>query len=346
MMHFRPAVFGVLTRPGPLACAWAWCDTAPTVVPHPVAGNARYANAGFVGSSPLDTCSKEADAVARSIAEFLGERSGNRQPAMAIVCGSGPGVLRHDLDDPLVIPSAEIPHYPLSTVEGHEGNVVFGRLNGVEVVLLQGRVHMYEGYTAEEVTRAVRAFKRMGVRTLLLTSAVGAINQNYEVGDVVCLTDHHAPSFLTGGAASPMVGANDYGPRFVDMRAVYSARIGRMAVELAAAEGVAMHRGVLNFAVGPCFETPAEVRALRTLGCDVAGMSVANEAAVAVHDGLEVAAFSIVSNLCVDTPIDREEGAASQEQEDEEHAAVLEAVQKKGVPNLRGVLTKLVAKLQ
>jgi purine-nucleoside phosphorylase len=225
-------------------------------------------------------------------AHFL-QRKVDEPPTIAVVLGSGLGVLADRLTDALVIPYAEIPHFPEPTVHGHRGNLVFGKLGETKIVALQGRFHYYEGHDLEAVTFPVRVLKAFGVKTLILTAATGGINLDYHPGDLVCLADH-----LNLIGSNPLRGPNDdrLGVRFPDMTRVYSSDLRKIAIEEAARLQLTLREGVYACLPGPSYETPAEIRMLRTLGADVVGMSTVPEAIVARHSGLDVLAFALVTN--------------------------------------------------
>ena len=217
----------------------------------------------------------------------------DQPPAVAVVLGSGLGVLADRLVDPIVIPYAEIPHFPSTTVDGHHGNLIVGTLGTTRIAALQGRFHYYEGHDLEAVTFPVRVLKVFGVQALILTAATGGINLEYRPGDLVCLSDH-----LNLLGSNPLRGPNDgrLGLRFPDMTRVYSPELRRIALEEARRLDIPLHEGVYACLPGPSYETPAEIRMLRTLGADVVGMSTVPEAIVARHSGLEVLAFALVTN--------------------------------------------------
>ena len=226
---------------------------------------------------------------------------------MAVVLGSGLGPLADRMRDRVVIPYATIPHFPVPTVAGHPGNLVAGTIGGGRVVALQGRFHYYEGHELDAVTFPVRVLRRLGVETLILTAAAGGVGAGLEPGDLVCLSDH-----LNLIGQNPLRGPNDdrLGVRFPDMSEVYSSRLRVLADEEAGGLGMALKSGVYACLPGPSYETPAEVRMLRTLGADVVGMSTVPEAIVARHSGMEVLAFALVSNAAagvVETPIHHDE---------------------------------------
>jgi purine-nucleoside phosphorylase len=228
-------------------------------------------------------------------------------PSIAVVLGSGLGSLAERLTDPVLIPYGLIPHFPEPTVAGHHGYVVVGALGGAQLWILQGRFHTYEGHNLGAVTFPIRVLQRLGVTTLILTAATGGINTALRPGDLVCLSDHLN---LTG--ANPLRGPNDerLGVRFPDMTEVYSSLLRRLAQEEAQRLGISLVTGVYACVSGPSYETPAEVRMLRTLGADVVGMSTVPEAIVARHAGMAVLALALVSNMAagvVGTPITHEE---------------------------------------
>jgi purine-nucleoside phosphorylase len=211
------------------------------------------------------------------------------QPRVAIVLGSGLGSFAERIEQPVSIPYPEIPHFPRPTVEGHSGRLVVGTAAGTPVAVMQGRVHGYEGYSPEEVTFPVRVLGRLGITTLVVTNAAGGVRLDLHQGQLVLLSDHIN---LTG--RNPVAGPNDerLGPRFFDMTNAYSKRLRLLAHSAAEfAEGV--YLGVS----GPSFETPAEIRAFRSLGADLVGMSTVHEVIVARHMGIEVLGISCVTNM-------------------------------------------------
>jgi purine-nucleoside phosphorylase len=216
------------------------------------------------------------------------------RPVVGIVLGSGMGALADGLGEAVAIPYEEIPEFPVVTVPGHAGRLVVGLLGPVPVAVLQGRVHLYEGVDPTDVTFGVRLLGWYGVRSLLLTNAAGAVNPALAPGDLVRITDHLN---LTG--ADPLRGSNDdrLGPRFPDMSGAYDPRLGGLLETCAARRGVKLGAGVYAGLSGPSYETPAEIRMLRTLGADLVGMSTVLEVIAARHAGIRVAAVSLVTNL-------------------------------------------------
>jgi len=263
---------------------------------------------------------------ATAAAEFVGRRTELR-PAIAIVLGSGLGAFAEQLAGATAIPFAEIPHFPQSTVPGHSGKLVVGKVAGVPVAVMQGRVHAYEGYSSEEVTFPVRVLGRMGVKTLVLTNAAGGINEGLKQGQLVLIADH-----INLSGRNPVAGPNDerLGPRFFDMSEAYSARLRELAHEAARAMDFRLDEGVYLSVLGPSFETPAEIRAFRTMGADLVGMSTVQETIVARHMGMEVLGISCVTNLAA--------GIQKEPLSHEEVMATGRAVEKQ----LAGLLTRLV----
>jgi purine-nucleoside phosphorylase len=247
-------------------------------------------------------------------------------PRAAIVLGSGLGSFADGLTDAEAITYARIPHMPTPTVAGHLGRIVVGRAGEARVAVLQGRFHFYEGYDLATVTFPVRVLKRLGVETLILTAATGGIRESLVPGSLVCISDH-----LNLIGLNPLRGPNDdrLGPRFPDMSAVYSPRLRALAHEEADRLGLTLHSGVYAAMPGPSYETPAEVRMLRTLGADVVGMSTVPEAIVARHEGMDVLAFAVVSNFAAgitDRPISHDEVLAAGRAAGPKLSALLEAI--------------------
>lgn len=234
-----------------------------------------------------------------SAANVIRSRTALR-PSVGLVLGSGLGGLVDTLDNRSIIPYGDIPGWPPSTVEGHHGNLVLGHLEGVPVVAQQGRAHLYEGYTAQQVSFPIRVMHALGVNTVILTNAAGGLNPAYEVGDLMLLNDHI--NFVGMSGNNPLVGPNDntLGPRFVGMTQTYDRELRRLARQTAQAEGITLHEGVYIGLSGPNFETPAEVRMLRGWG-DAVGMSTVHEVLVARHMGMRVMAYSGITNRAIDT---------------------------------------------
>lgn len=217
------------------------------------------------------------------------------QPRTAIVLGTGLGNLTTFVKDIREIDYSAIPYFPESTVESHVGKLVFGKLNNRDIVLMQGRFHIYEGYSAQEVTFPIRVLKGLGVENLIVTNAAGGLNLAYRKGEIVLIEDH-----INMMGVNPLIGSNDerVGPRFPDMSEPYAARLIGLAEESARDLGVSIRRGVYLGVTGPCLETRAEYRMMRQFGADLVGMSTIPEVIAAVHVGLKVLGISIVTDLC------------------------------------------------
>lgn len=227
--------------------------------------------------------------------EYLNNRK-TINPKVGIVLGSGLGGLTKSLDIVDELPYKEIPNFPVSTVKGHKGTLIFGRLNGVEVVVLNGRFHYYEGYPMEVVTYPQQVFCGIGVKTIILSNAAGGMNPTFKVGDIMIIRDH-----INFFGTNPLLGPNDdeLGPRFPNMNEVYSKRLIKLAHQKAAENNIHLQEGVYMGVTGPCFETPAEYKAYWILGADAVGMSTVPEAIVAHHRGMEIFALSVITDLGV-----------------------------------------------
>jgi purine-nucleoside phosphorylase len=228
-------------------------------------------------------------------------------PRIAVVLGSGLGAFADEFEEAARIPYAEIPGFAASTVAGHAGSLVIGRVAQVPVVAMQGRVHFYEGYSLEEVTFPIRTFKLLGIETLLLTNAAGGINVELSEGTLMIISDH-----LNLMGVNPLRGPNDerFGPRFPDMTEVYSRELQETVVEEANVLGIEVRRGIYAALSGPSYETPAEIHMLRSFAVDAIGMSTVPEAIVARHMGMSVLGISCITNMAAgisDTPINHEE---------------------------------------
>ncbi|MGH9723414.1 MAG: purine-nucleoside phosphorylase [Bryobacteraceae bacterium] len=226
--------------------------------------------------------------------DLVRARWGARQPRVAVVLGSGLGGFADELIARVEIPYGEIPGWPASTAVGHAGRLVMGNLGTLEVAVMAGRVHLYEGYTPQQVTFGVRVLGKLGVRSLVITNAAGGINLALERGGLVLISDH-----INLQGSNPLVGPNDnsLGPRFPDMSEAYSKAHREIAKEAARGLGVKLVEGVYAAMLGPSYETPAEIRYLRTIGADVVGMSTAPEVIAANHMGLKVLGISCVTNM-------------------------------------------------
>jgi purine-nucleoside phosphorylase len=232
-------------------------------------------------------------------AKFLQDKLGPLTPKVGVVLGSGLGAVASSVTEAVYVSYREIPHFPQSTVEGHTGRVVAGRMGSTPVIVLQGRVHFYEGYTPAQVTFPMRVLGALGVEAVILTNAAGGIDESYEPGQLVALSDH-----INMMGWNPLVGPNEprfaqkknAGLRFFDMTEAYSQRLRALAKQAAHDEGITIGEGVYLAVSGPSFETPAEIRAFRTMGATLVGMSTVPETIVARHMGIEVLGISCVTN--------------------------------------------------
>jgi purine-nucleoside phosphorylase len=227
-------------------------------------------------------------------ADFLRSK-GITSPEIGIVLGTGLGKMVNEIEIDVVLDYADIPNFPVSTVEFHRGRLVYGKLRGRNVLAMQGRFHFYEGYSLQEITFPIRVMKKMGVTTLLLSNAGGAMNLAYKKGDLMLLDDH-----INMLPANPLTGPNhdEMGPRFPDMSQPYSKVINTKLREIAVEQGIRLHEGVYVAVSGPNLETRAEYRFLRAIGADVVGMSTVPEVIVANHMGLPCAAISVLTDEC------------------------------------------------
>ncbi|PLR76380.1 purine-nucleoside phosphorylase [Bacillus sp. V3-13] len=230
-----------------------------------------------------------------------------KAPRVGLILGSGLGVLGDEIENPTKIAYEKIPGFPVSTVEGHAGQLVFGTIHGVEVVAMQGRFHYYEGYSLEQVTFPVRVMKELGVEILIVTNAAGGVNTSFSPGDLMLITDH-----INNMGVNPLIGPNDsrLGVRFLDMSEAYSRELRALAKETAERLGINVKEGIYTGNTGPAYETPAEVRMIRTLGGDAVGMSTVPEVIVARHAGMKVLGISCISNMAagiLDQPLTHSE---------------------------------------
>lgn len=227
-------------------------------------------------------------------ADFLRSAFSGLRPRVAVILGSGLGAFADELTNRVEVPYAEIPGWPPSTAVGHASRLVGGRLGALEVAVLSGRVHFYEGYSMQQVTFGVRVLGALGIRSLAVTNAAGGINLSLERGGLVLISDH-----INLQGTNPLIGPNDdsLGPRFPDMTEAYSKRYREIALAAAAELGIRLSEGVYAALTGPSYETPAEIRYLRAIGADLVGMSTAPEVIVANHMGLRVLGISCVTNM-------------------------------------------------
>ena len=224
------------------------------------------------------------------------------RPETGIILGTGLGHLADEITDKVEIPYEQIPHFPLSTVEGHSGKLIFGKLGGKEILAMQGRFHYYEGYDMKQVTFPVRVFKAMGVKTLFVSNAAGGMNPDFKVGDIMIITDH-----INLFPEHPLRGKNheELGTRFPDMSEAYSPRLIAKANEIAERNGIKVQHGVYVGTSGLTFETPAEYRYFRRIGGDAVGMSTVPEVIVARHGEMEVFAISVITDLGVEGIVEK-----------------------------------------
>jgi purine-nucleoside phosphorylase len=233
------------------------------------------------------------------ITKFVNEQI-DFKPEIGIVLGTGLGGLVNEIEIEVTIPYTDIPHFPVSTVEGHQGQMIFGKLGGKNVVAMQGRFHYYEGYSMQEVGFPIRVLKFLGIKLLMLSNASGGVNPNYRIGDLMIIKDHIN---LMGN--NPLIGKNDtgMGPRFPDMSETYDEKMIRFASKIARHLNIHFQLGVYAAVTGPTFETPAEYKYIRILGADAVGMSTVPEAIVARHMELPCFAVSVISDLGIEGKI-------------------------------------------
>ena len=248
------------------------------------------------------------------------------RPRIALVLGSGLGAFADEFETATKIPYGKIPHFPRSTAIGHAGQLVLGKVGGIPVAGMQGRVHLYEGYSAKQVAFPTRVFARMGVKALIVTNAAGGINLNYSEGALVALRDH-----INLQGANPLIGPNDdrSGPRFPDMTRAYDPEFRRFAAEAGKNLSLNLHEGVYLALAGPNYETPAEIHALRTLGADLVGMSTVPEVLAARHSGIRVLGISCVTNMAagiLEKPITVKEVLETTERVKNDFVALLRSV--------------------
>jgi len=230
---------------------------------------------------------------AEKAAKFILSKTKLR-PKIALVLGSGLGAFADEFENAVKIPYAKIPHFPRSTAIGHAGQLVLGNVDGIAVAGMQGRVHLYEGYSAKQVAFPTRVFARMGIKAVIVTNAAGGINLNYSEGALVVLRDH-----INLQGANPLIGSNDdrFGPRFPDMTRAYDPEFRRFVAEAGKELSLNLHEGVYLALAGPNYETPAEIHSFRTLGADLVGMSTVPEVLAARHSGSRVLGISCVTNM-------------------------------------------------
>ena len=221
------------------------------------------------------------------------------RPETAIILGTGLGSLVNEIEDKYEISYETIPHFPVSTVEGHSGKLIFGKLGKKDILAMQGRFHFYEGYAMTEVTFPIRVMRELGIKTLFVSNAAGGMNPDFEIGDLMIITDH-----INFFPEHPLRGKNiPYGPRFPDMSEAYNKELIRKADEIAAEKGIKVQHGIYIGTQGPTYETPAEYKMFRILGADAVGMSTVPEVIVANHCGIQVFGMSVITDLGVEGKI-------------------------------------------
>ncbi|RKQ32678.1 purine-nucleoside phosphorylase [Oceanobacillus halophilus] len=245
-----------------------------------------------------DAIKKAANVIQKNIA---------KSPKIGLILGSGLGVLADEIENPIKLKYEDIPGFPVSTVEGHAGQLVIGDLQGITVLAMQGRFHYYEGYRLDEVTFPVRVMKELNIETIMVTNAAGGVNSSFEAGDLMVITDH-----INNAGANPLIGPNDaeLGVRFPDMSTAYDSALQDVVRNAAKRLDISLKEGVYVWNSGPSYETPAEVRMLQKLGGDAVGMSTVPEVIVARHSGMKVIGLSCITNMAagiLNQPLSHEE---------------------------------------
>lgn len=265
----------------------------------------------------------------RSTADFLKKQITNT-PTIGIVMGTGLGNLSNEMDVEKTIPYTDIPNFPISTVEGHSGNLIFGKIGDKNVVAMQGRFHFYEGYSMQEVVFPIRVMKLLGVETLFVSNAAGGVNPEFEVGDLMIINDH-----INLFPTNPLIGKNisELGTRFPDMSQAYSKELIARAFSIAEKHGISLKKGVYAGLSGPTLETPAEYKYIRIIGADAVGMSTVPEIIVGVHMKMTCFAFSIITDIGVEGRI-----------EETTHEMVQKVAQEQE-PKMRKIVTELIASI-
>lgn len=238
--------------------------------------------------------------------DFIKSKS-KYNPSIGLVLGSGLGAIAEQIEDPEYYPYSEIPHFPISTVSGHKGRLVIGKLQGKEVIAMEGRFHYYEGYEMSQVTFPIRIMKLIGIEYLIVTNAAGAVNTNFKPGDLMLIKDH-----INLSGVNPLIGKNldSFGDRFPDMSQPYNKELINKVKNIAASINIPLKEGVYLMMSGPSYETPAEIRMIRTLGGDAVGMSTVPEVIVANHSKIKVIGISCMTNMAagiLDKPLSHEE---------------------------------------
>jgi purine-nucleoside phosphorylase len=278
-------------------------------------------SAAAKGSSAANLLFTRAEAAARFI-----QKKTKLRPKIALVLGSGLGAFADEFAGATRIPYAKIPHFPSSTAIGHAGQLVIGKVDGVEVAGMQGRVHLYEGYSAQDVAFPIRVFSRLGIKAVILTNAAGGIKKEFTQGRLVVISDH-----INLQGANPLSGPNadKFGPRFPDMTNAYDKKFREFTLAAGRRLGVVLGEGVYAALAGPSYETPAEIRYLRSIGADLVGMSTAPEVIAARHSGIRALGISCVTNAAagvLDQPLDHNEVLETAERVKSQFIALLRSV--------------------
>lgn len=229
------------------------------------------------------------------------------KPEIGLILGSGLGILAEEIEDRVAVPYGNIPHFPVTTIEGHKGMLILGKLSGKYVICMQGRFHYYEGYNMYQITYPVRVMKRLGISKLIVTNSAGGINTSFSPGDLMLIEDH-----INLMGINPLIGKNidSFGPRFPDMSEAYSRQLISKAQKAGEELSIELRKGVYAAMTGPSYETPAEIRFLRVIGADAVGMSTVPEVIVANHSGIEVLGISCITNMAagiLDKPLSHDE---------------------------------------
>lgn len=248
-------------------------------------------------------------------------------PTIGIILGTGLGNLANEIENPIILPYSNIPNFPVSTVKGHSGNLIFGAISGKNVVAMQGRFHFYEGYSMQEVVFPIRVMKFLGVNNLIISNAAGGVNPNFEIGELMVISDH-----INLFPTNPLIGKNfdEFGVRFPDMSQAYDKSYINKALEIGQKEGMKLSTGVYAGLSGPTLETPAEYKYIRIIGADAVGMSTVPEVIAAVHMKMKCFAFSIITDLGVEGKI-----------QETTHKMVQEVAEKQE-PKMRKIVKELI----
>lgn len=232
---------------------------------------------------------------AYSIAQQISSQLSERTPHIAVILGSGLGGLAEEIENPLIIEYSSIKGFPISTISGHRGRLIVGTISGKEVLCMQGRIHLYEGYAPSAIANIIKAFKLIGIESLIVTNAAGSLHKEMKPGSLMLIEDH-----INLSGFNPLIGPNDeqFGPRFPSMTNVYTPTYRVLAQKVAKKQNITLHQGVYCMLSGPAFETPAEVRACRILGADANGMSTVPETMTAAWCGIKVLGISALTNYC------------------------------------------------